>query len=667
MTTLTNPFSTPPAATLPVGNPTDPSSRDRKIAREFDLQKAISNNRLIGLWRLATGYRHLYIGAFVAVTIAAVAKMTTYLLVQYLVDEIIGKEAGTAVIFALLAGGFIGLAVIEGTLTFIGQSLAVRTAEKTIQRLRNYVFDHLQRMTFTYHDVNKTGDLIQRASSDMDAVRRFYADQAIAVGRILLPFVINVVALFILNAQLAAYSVIVIPFVFAASMFFGNKIEKSYEHFQEQDGVISSTLQENLAGVRVVKAFARQDYEIDKFRKDNYEKYLRGRKLIRWHAVYWPTADILTWTQMLVGFFLAGTLAINKQISPGTYLAYVGILVQIIWPLRNLGRVLVETTTAMVSYNRIAEVMRNKREDLNEANVHLTKDLRGEVEFNDVTFVYAQNQLGNSSEGEGKSKAEGKPKNDTGDKPKTKSEGETEDKPVLQNITFTARPGEVIALLGSTGSGKTSLVNLLPRFYEYTSGSIKLDGIELKDYSRDYLRNQIGGVEQEPFLFSRTIRENITYGVQGEVSDEAVIAAAQAAAVHDAIMSFPQGYSTLVGEKGVSLSGGQKQRVALARILLKNPRILILDDATSSVDTETEGQIRDALRTLMTDRTTFLIAHRIQSVMIADQILVLDQGKIVQRGTHDELMAEDGFYRQIYALQSQIESELEEEIASVGL
>jgi ATP-binding cassette subfamily B protein len=238
---------------------------------------------------------------------------------------------------------------------------------------------------------------------------------------------------------------------------------------------------------------------------------------------------------------------------------------------------------------------------------------------------------------------------------------------VLKNVSFHARPGQAIALLGSTGSGKTSLVNLLPRFHEYTGGRILLDGVELKDYSRAYLRQQIGIVEQEPFLFSRSIRENIMYGVGRDVPTEEVERAAKAAAVHDVILTFPDGYNTLVGEKGVTLSGGQKQRVAIARTLLKNPRILILDDSTSSVDTETEAEIREALNGLMQNRTTFIIAHRIQSVMIADLILVLDKGEVVQMGTHAELLKErDGMYRKIYDIQTKIDAELETEIARVN-
>jgi ATP-binding cassette subfamily B protein len=235
---------------------------------------------------------------------------------------------------------------------------------------------------------------------------------------------------------------------------------------------------------------------------------------------------------------------------------------------------------------------------------------------------------------------------------------------VLQEISFSAKPGQVIALLGSTGSGKTTLANLLPRFYEYTGGKILLDGVELKRYPRNFLRSQIGTVEQEPFLFSRTIRENITYGSDREITQEEVEEAAKAAAIHNSILTFPDKYNTLVGEKGVTLSGGQKQRVAIARTIINNPRILILDDATSSVDLETEADIRQALENLMESRTTFIIAHRIQSVMKADLIVVLDKGRIIQIGTHEELLAQGGVYQKIYDIQTQIEAELEKEIAN---
>jgi ATP-binding cassette subfamily B protein len=298
--------------------------------------------------------------------------------------------------------------------------------------------------------------------------------------------------------------------------------------------------------------------------------------------------------------------------------------------MRDLGRLIVQTSTGMVSYGRVMEIVREEREPLADGvyTPPVGQGLRGELDFDRVGFEY-------------------KPENR-----------------VLKDITFHCQPGQVVALLGPTGSGKTSLVNLLPRFYEYSSGCIRLDGVELKHYPRGYLRQQIGLVEQQPFLFSRTIRENISYGVGRHVSEAEVVAAARAAAIHEVILSFPKGYDTLIGEKGVTLSGGQKQRVAIARTLLKNPCLLILDDSTSAVDTETEAAIREALERLMRSRTTLIIAHRVQSVMNADLILVLEAGRIVQRGTHEELLAQaGGLYRRIYDLQARIESEVEQAVA----
>jgi ATP-binding cassette subfamily B protein len=334
--------------------------------------------------------------------------------------------------------------------------------------------------------------------------------------------------------------------------------------------------------------------------------------------------------QILVGYYVGAMMAINGTITLGTYLAYMGMIIWIIFPMRNLGRLIVQISTGLVSYKRVMEIIREEREPLDAGDYHPDSAPRGELSFTDVGFEY-----------------------ETG-------------KAVLENIDFQCKPGQMVALLGSTGSGKTTLVNLLPRFYDYTHGAIHLDDVELNRYPRRYLRQHIGIVEQEPFLFSRTIRENISYGVGREVSDEEVESAARAAAIHEVILTFPHGYNTLVGEKGVTLSGGQKQRVAIARTLLKNPRILILDDSTSSVDTETESEIRGALQNLMKERTTFVIAHRIQSIMDADLILVLDKGKIVQCGKHDELLNQEGIYRQIYNIQTRIEEELEKEIASVG-
>jgi len=607
--------------------------------QEYDLKHAISTNRLRGLWRLMSGYHWPYMGATFSQAVAAVAKTSTYLLLRYFVDNVLGKpQIGNLLVWIAL--GFVGLAALEGSFTYLSGRLAAFTAEGVARRLRNYLFDHIQRLSFAYHDKTQTGDLISRSTSDVDALRRFFAEQAIGVGRILLLFTINFIALINLNLHLALISVIVVPLIIITSVFFFRRISKAYEDYQAQDSILSTTLQENLSGVRVVKAFARQSYERDKFGKENWEKYLRGRKLLVMHSLFWPLSDLLCGFQMLFGFYTGASMAINGTISVGTYLAYAGLVVWLIWPMRNLGRLIVQTSTGMVSYGRILEVIRQEREPLTAGDHQPKGEVGGELVFEQVSFEY-----------------------ETGH-------------PVLHEVSFVCKPGQKIALIGSTGSGKTSLVNLLPRFYDYSSGRLSLDGVDIKRYSRRFLRSQIGIVEQEPFLFSRSIRENITYGVGRKVSQEEVEAAARAAAVHDVILSFPEGYDTLVGEKGVTLSGGQKQRVAIARTLLKDPRILILDDSTSSVDSETESEIRSALEGLMRGRTSFIIAHRIQSVMDADLILVLDKGRIVQMGTHEQLLAQQmpsksnggythGIYRRIYDIQTRIEDELEKEISGV--
>jgi len=597
---------------------------------DYDLKQIVTRRRLVGLWRILAGYRWLYLLAIVSIGLSALMRSTIYYTLGYYVDNVLSSD-GSILRQSLLVGtAVVGLAVLQGALTFVSGRSAAKTAEGITRRLRNYLYDHIQRLSFTYHDNMQTGELLQRSTSDVDALRRLFAEQLNGIGNITLLFLVNFVALLMLNVRLALYSVVVIPFIIGVSLYFFKKVGEVYETYQEQEATLSNRLQENLSGVRVVKAFARQSYEIDMFEVDNQEKYRRGKRLIFMHASFWPVTDIMCGIQMLAGFFLGARMAIDGIITPGEYLTYAGLVVLIIWPIRNLGRLITQMSTGLVSFDRVRDIIREDREPL-DAGTYIPEDgLRGAVQFKNLHFAYDK------------------------------------ETPVLHDISFDVEPGQVIALLGSTGSGKTSLVNLLPRFYDYTEGSLTLDGVELREYPRIWLRRQIGIVQQEPFLFSRSIRENITYGVGRTVSDAEVETAARAAAIHDVILSFPNGYETLVGERGVTLSGGQKQRVTIARTLLKNPRILIMDDATSSVDTETEASIRAALQDLMATRTTFVIAHRIQSVMDADLILVLDNGRIIQRGTHAELLDQPGTYQQIYNLQARIEAELEKEIASVG-
>lgn len=594
-----------------------------------EFQHIVSQKPLAGLWGMLRGYRRLYGAAIGSLTIATAARTGTFFLIGYLVNQVLNSDTMMRDL-PLVAVGFIALAFTEGTFTFLSGRFAAQTAESIALKIRNYLYDHIQRMTFAFHDKTPTGDLIQRATSDVEAVRKFYAEQAIGVGRIVLLFLVNFIAVLTINVQLAVLSVLVVPVILVMSVFFFRRVSKQYEYYQEQDAVLSTTLQENLTGVRVVKAFARQEYEKQKFERENVEKFKRGKKLLIMHSMFWPSADILCSAQMIAGYAIGALMVMNGVLTLGAYVTYLGLVVLLIWPMRELGRMIVQASTGMVSFGRVIEIIRTEREPI-EHGTHMPapqQRVRGDILFRKVGFAFHA------------------------------------DTRVLHDISFHAKPGEVIALMGPTGSGKTALVNLLPRFYEYDCGSIKLDNVELNEYPREYLRQNIGIVEQEPFLFSRTLRENITYGVGRAVSDEEVFAAARAAAIHEVILSFPEGYATLVGEKGITLSGGQKQRVTIARTILKNPRILILDDSTSSVDTETEEEIRDALQELMRDRTTFIIAHRIQSVMNADQILVLEKGAITQHGTHRELVKQEGLYKQIYELQAKIETEVEREIGA---
>jgi ATP-binding cassette subfamily B protein len=593
--------------------------------KQFDPRSAISKNRLLGLLKLMSGHRLAYAAATLSTGIAACSQTGTYLLLRHFIDAVLPQRSLGPLLWT--AAGFVGLAAFQGAFSFFSGRLAARTAEWTTRRLRDAFYDQIQKLPFSYLDKAPTGDLIERATSDMDAVRKFSAEQAIGFGRVVLLFGVNFGALLSLNGKLAIASVVVIPVVLAISIVFFRLISKRYESYQEQEAVLSTTLQENLTGVRVVKAFARQAFEIERFDTVNREKFRRGRRLLFMNAFFWPATDVLCGFQMLGGFAYGALLAIAGDITVGTYMASVGMILQIIWPIRFLGRLIVDISSGLVSYERLMTILREAQEPLAEGVVPADGAVRGELHFKDVAFGYDAA------------------------------------KPILQGISFHCAPGQSIALLGSTGSGKTSLVNLVPRFYDYTAGSITLDGRELREYSRHALRRRIGIVEQEPFLFSRTILENITYGVHGEVPRERVEEAARAAAIHDVILSFPKGYQTMVGEKGVTLSGGQKQRVAIARTILKDPAILILDDSTSSVDTETEAAIRGALEKLMEGRTSFIIAHRVQSLMKADLILVFDAGRIVERGTHATLLAKGGMYRRIFDLQTRIESELESDLA----
>jgi len=587
-----------------------------------------SKNKLLSLWHLMRGYHFHYLVSTIFLSLAAFARTGMYIYLGNFIDRMLDKKlVGQELTLGALTFG--ALIALQALSSFMSSWMANFTAENSTRRLRDHLFDHIQRLSYSYHSESKTGDLLDRATSDVDTLRRFFADQAIGVGRIVMIFIISFIAIARINLRLALVSIIIFPIVLVISLIFFKRLSKTYEAYQAQGAILSTDLQENLSGVRVVKAFARQEYEIEKFDKENREKLRLGKKFNWMHALFWPLSDIICSAQSVGSNFYAAMMVLNGGITLGDFISFHGLLGWLIWPIRNLGRLIIDTSRALVSYGRIAVVLQAPEEDMTGCTYQPEEGIRGQICFDKVSFAYEKDQL------------------------------------VLDDVSFSCQAGMVVALLGSTGSGKTSLVNLLPRFYDVTSGQILLDGVNLNAYSRDFLRSQIGVVEQEPFLFSCSIRDNITYGVHREVSQEEIENAAREAAIHDVILSFKNGYDTLVGERGVTLSGGQKQRLAIARTLLINPRILILDDSTSSVDMETEVQIRATLESLMTNRTTFIIAHRIQSIMNADLILVFDKGKIVQMGGHEELLSQPGIYKDIYDIQARIDSALQEEIDRV--
>ncbi len=572
----------------------------------------------------------VYIGALAAIAGEVAAESAGNLVIRHIIDRVYLENRGMTVVmlFTLLFGG---LSLFRAVFSFLEGRGKSKVSETVAKDIRNQMYDHIQHLSFKYHDNAQTGELVQRATSDVDAVRRFFAEQVPGIIRIGLLFIINFVILLFLNAKLALLSIMAVPLIAFLSVFFFRQIFKAYDDFQNHQGKMTAIIQENLSGIRVVRAFARQDWEKGKFKKTNSTQRQKGMTLLIRHTLYWPVAHTICGLQFVLTILVGAFMVIDGSMTPGTFVAFSTMVNALIWPLQELGRTITELSKSFVSFNRISEVMNTEKEELHTGGIDGNEKLKGNIEIKNLSFSY------------------------------------NKDVPVLNNISFKCSEGEKIALVGATGSGKSTLVNLLPRNYEYQEGEILMDGRPLNNYSRHFLRKNIGIVEQEPFLFSTTIQENISYSLDREVSMNEIISAAKAAAIHDSIMDFPEGYNTMVGEKGVSLSGGQKQRITIARTILKDPAILILDDSTSAVDAGTEEKIKTALEKLMKGRTNFIIAHRIQTLKMADRILVLKNGEIVQEGTHQELVKTDGFYKQVFILQTEIEDDLKKELSEAAL
>ena len=519
----------------------------------------------------------------------------------------------------LCAGLIVMFTAIHACFNFLQGKWVAQSSEALAKSLKDRMFQHIQELPFMYHKRVETGDLIQRCTSDIETIRTFLSAQLVELGNCIFMFSLIFYFMLQLDVRYALVSVCLIPLLLFFSVLFFSKITKASIEVEESESKMSTMLQENLTGVRVVRAYCNQMYEIDKFEEHNQNFRTQSYNRFKLSALFWGSTDFLCFFQIALIIIYGAYLVIEGQITLGTFQAFIAYGGMVVWPIRQLGTVLTEFGKATIAIRRIDEILLESTEF--EEGITLP-NLQGTIEFDRVGFEY---------------------KDETGAK-------------ILKDVSFTVSKGQTIAIIGRTGSGKTTLMNLLLRLYDYTEGSIKIDGVELKKIDKRFLRRQIGVVLQELFLYTKTVGQNIKIAKQ-EASEEEVYSVARIAAVHDVIKSFEEGYDTIVGERGVTLSGGQKQRVGIARALMNECPILIFDDSLSAVDAKTDNQIRYELNKRSKEVTTFIISHRVSSVKDADQIIVLDQGHVVQKGTHDELFIQDGLYKTFWEIQEQKEAD----------
>jgi ATP-binding cassette subfamily B protein len=509
----------------------------------------------------------------------------------------------------------VAFALIRAVFSFVQAFMAEQTSQGIAFDMRNEIFAKIQRLSFSYYDQNQTGQLMIRATDDVEKVRLFMAQGLVIAAQAFLLLIAALAVLFLTNWRLTLWVLPLLPLAVVLFMIFGGISQPLFVAVQRRLSALNTILQENLAGIKVVKAFAREPYEEQRFDAAATALMDQQLKVSRTFSFLFPLIFLMAQIGQAAILYFGGQQILGGTLNLGEYQKFSLYLVYVFFPLGQLGFIISLMAQASASAARVFEILDAKSDIVERPDAVALPPIQGRVEFRNVTFRY----LG------------------SGD-------------PVLRDVSFTAEPGQTIALLGATGSGKTTIINLIPRFYDVSEGAVLIDGHDLREVTLDSLRSQIGIVLQETNLFSGTIRDNIAFG-RPDASLEQVVAAAKAASAHDFITSFPQGYDTPVGERGATLSGGQKQRIAIARALLLDPHLLILDDSTSSVDLQTEYHIQKALDNLMKGRTSFVIAQRISTVVNADQILVLEKGQVVARGTHEELMEQSPIYAEIYSSQ----------------
>ncbi len=586
------------------------------------------------------GSRLLYFSAIISVALATFFSIINPLILRFTIDSVIGDEAFRAPSFleevliklqegdliynlAILALLIVAMTILRGIFLFLKGKWSAQAAESIALNVREHLYDHLQHLPYKYHVKSETGDLIQRCTSDVDNIRRFLAVQFVEMGRAIFMVAFVASIMFSLHIKMTLVAMSVVPIIFAFSYFYYKNVKQSFKEAEEAEGSMSTTLQENLTGVRVVRAFARQAYEVEKFDKKNKayrDKQYHVLYLLAW---FWSVTDFLSLFQIAVVLIVGTYWTVAGSMTLGTLVLFTFYEAMLLWPVRQMGRILSDMGKTLVSLGRIQEVLSESREQ--DKNYELKPKIAGKIKFDNIHFAY-QDQT-----------------------------------PVIKGISFEVEAGETVAITGPTGAGKSTLMHLLARLYDYQKGSITVDGHEITNINKKWLRENIGVVLQEPFLFAKSIKENIALS-RNDIEESKIYKAANNAAIHDVISDFEQGYETQVGERGVSLSGGQKQRIAIARTLIRECPILVFDDSLSAVDTQTDAIIRKALRKEGAEVTTFIISHRINTLAEADKIIVLKEGQLVQSGIHQELIKQPGLYNKICRIQNSLEVEMEEQL-----
>ena len=567
---------------------------------------------LLRLLSFLRPYWYLTAGAYVCVVLNAIFTLVVPSLLGQAVDH--GISQGDMGVVGQMGLLILAASTLRGIAAFAQGYLAEASAQGVSYQLRKALYAHVQRLSFSFHDQAQTGELMARATADVEAVRAFTGRGLTQIAIMLLLLVGVSIALFRMNWQLASLSLLLLPALAWRAYRFGREVRPMHRAVQEELAVLANRIQESVAGIQVVKAFGRSAHEIDRFDRQNERLYERYVDAARATALNAPFLDLLSNGCTLLMLWLGGILVVWGQLSYGELVAFYAYLLQLVLPIRRGGWLMTMGARASAASERIFEILDTPVRVADREDAIPLPQLVGAVEFQNVSCSYYPGR------------------------------------PVLQQVSFRAEPGQTIALVGATGSGKTSIANLIPRFYDVDEGQVLVDGYDVRDVQIQTLRQQIGIVMQETLLFADTVRANIAFGRPG-ATDAEIRAAARAARADEFVERLPRQYDTPVGERGVSLSGGQKQRIAIARALLMNPSILILDEFTSSVDVATERLIRQALIELMRNRTTFVIAHRLSTVRAANQILVLEAGRVVAHGTHEQLLASSPLYRDTYALQ----------------